>query len=93
MTPEEIVAKSGELTSGFIQVIANTMKGMPERQQSQLASLCIGKLLGTAYSTELDRNGKEAARELAVRTMLVATTCAQVTGASPDFRFAVIEKE
>lgn len=93
MTPEELVTKSGKLTTEFIKVIAEAMKEMPDLEQSQLASLCIGKLLGTAYSTELDRYGREAARKFAVRTMLVATGCAQMTGAEPDFRFAVIEKE
>ena len=93
MTPEELVAKSGELTNEFIKAIAKTMKGMPDLEQSQLASLCVGKLLGTAYATELDRHGREAARTFAVRTMLMATGCAQMSGAEPDFRFAVIEKE
>lgn len=93
MTPEEIVAKSGELTEEFVKTFSKVMKGLPDLQQSQLASLCIGKLLGSSYATELDRNGREDARAFAVRTMLVATTCAQVAGAEPDFRFAVIEKE
>ena len=92
MTLEELVSLSATITDKFHGLFRDAMKGTSEDDQRQLAALCLGKLLGVAYSTDVERNGPEAARRLITQILMLATGCAQMTGADPDFRFAIIEK-
>jgi hypothetical protein len=93
MTPEELVELSAKMTQNFLTSFAGVMKGRPPEEQRHLAALCLGRLLGTAYSTDVTRYGTKSAREFMSQTLLVATGCAKLTGADPDFTIVVIDKE
>jgi glycerol uptake facilitator-like aquaporin len=93
MTSEELIKLSSGLTEEFLTSFTRVMKGMANEDQRQLAAICLGKLLGTAYATDVQRSGANAARDLMVRIMSLATGCAKLGGADPDFSFAIIERK
>lgn len=93
MTIEEQVEMSSKIVREFHDVFNANMKGTAEQDQRQVASLCLGKMLGAAYSTDLERNGPENARRFISQLLMLATSCAQMSGADPDFNFAIIEKK
>jgi hypothetical protein len=88
MNEAEMDAARDELTSTFVRSFA---KYPPEHTRG-LAILCLGSLLGSSYATDVERYGRESARDFAAAVFQMATLCANASGIDPDFKFAIIEK-
>lgn len=86
MTDVELEAARSEITEKFVLSISK----YPPEYSRALAAACIGTVLGTSYSTDVERYGVEEARKYVATVFKYATLCAKITGVDPDF--AIIDK-